>query len=60
MEEAYTCQNSGRKHAVVEDFRMTGAGFTRYFIIQIRKFTAVSCRKCGHPEFYKKGSVCRF
>ncbi len=60
MEEVYMCQSRGRKHTVVDDFRMTGADFARYFIIQIRKFTAVSCRKCGHPELCKKGSVCRF
>ncbi|MBK6282690.1 MAG: GTP-binding protein [Draconibacterium sp.] len=33
--------------------RTTGAGFTKYFNIQNRRFTAVSCSQCGYTELYK-------
>lgn len=56
MKKTYTCPKCGGKYADVDEIRTTGAGFTRYFNIQNRKFTAVSCRKCGYTEFYKKGA----
>lgn len=51
--KSYICQKCGNKKADVDQIRTTGAGFTRYFNIQNRKFVAVSCSRCGYTEFYK-------
>jgi uncharacterized protein len=49
----YTCLKCGNRQANVDIIRTTGKGFTRFFNIQNRQFTAVSCNKCGYTEFYK-------
>lgn len=49
----YTCVKCGGKKAEVDQIRTTGAGFTRYFNIQNRKFTVVTCSRCGYTEFYR-------
>ncbi|MCF8364076.1 MAG: zinc ribbon domain-containing protein [Prolixibacteraceae bacterium] len=49
----YTCPKCGNKKADIDKIRTTGAGFTRYFNIQNRKFTVVSCTRCGYTEFYR-------
>lgn len=53
--KSYTCQKCGNRKAVVDEIRTTGAGFTRYFNIQNRRFHAVSCSKCGYTELYTLG-----
>lgn len=50
---SYTCAKCGNRQADVDEIRTTGAGFTKYFNIQNRKFTAVSCTRCGYTEFYR-------
>jgi predicted nucleic-acid-binding Zn-ribbon protein len=51
--KSYQCPKCGNKKAEIDNIRTTGAGFTRYFNIQNRKFAAVSCSRCGYTEFYK-------
>ena len=43
----------GNRQADIDKIRTTGSGFTKYFNIQNRRFTAVSCTRCGYTEFYK-------
>lgn len=52
-QKSYTCPKCENRHADVDQIRTTGAGFTKYFNIQNRKFTAVSCTRCGYTEFYR-------
>jgi hypothetical protein len=52
-QKSYTCPKCGTRKADIDEIRTTGAGFTRYFNIQNRKFTAVSCSRCGYTEFYR-------
>lgn len=49
----FTCEKCGSREYQVDQIRTTGAGFTKYFNIQNRRFTAVSCRRCGYTEFYR-------
>ncbi|MBN1819811.1 MAG: zinc ribbon domain-containing protein [Prolixibacteraceae bacterium] len=51
----YHCPKCGNRKADIDQIRTTGAGFTKYFNIQNRRFTAVSCTQCGYTEFYKGG-----
>jgi predicted nucleic-acid-binding Zn-ribbon protein len=52
-QKSYTCPKCGNRRAEIDKIRTTGAGFTRYFNIQNRKFTAVSCSQCGYTELYR-------
>jgi len=51
--KTYTCPKCGGRKADIDEIRTTGAGFTKYFNIQNRKFTTVSCSNCGFTEFYR-------
>lgn len=51
-QKSYTCSKCGGRKADLDQIRTTGAGFTRYFNIQNRKFTAVICSQCGFTELY--------
>lgn len=53
MKKSFTCSKCGQKKAVVDKIRTTGSGFTRFFNIQNRLFTAVSCSDCGYTELYR-------
>ncbi|WP_423127939.1 zinc ribbon domain-containing protein [Gaoshiqia sp. Z1-71] len=53
MKQSYQCPKCGSRKAELDQIRTTGSGFTRYFNIQNRRFTAVSCTKCGYTELYK-------
>jgi predicted nucleic-acid-binding Zn-ribbon protein len=56
-QKSYTCPKCGNRQADVDNIRTTGAGFTKFFNIQNRKFVAVSCSKCGFTEFYRQGKT---
>jgi len=53
MKKTYQCIKCGNKQPLVDQISMTGTGFTRFFNIQNRVFTTVTCSKCGFTEFYK-------
>ncbi|MCW0481970.1 zinc ribbon domain-containing protein [Gaoshiqia sediminis] len=53
MKQTYQCPKCGGRKVEVDRIRTTGDGFTRFFNIQNRRFTAVSCSACGYTEFYK-------
>jgi predicted nucleic-acid-binding Zn-ribbon protein len=40
-------------HAEVDDIATTGAGVSRLFDVQNRRYRAVSCTRCGYTEFYR-------
>jgi len=56
-QKSYTCLKCGNRQADIDNIRTTGAGFTKFFNIQNRKFLAVSCSKCGFTEFYRQGKT---
>lgn len=51
---AYTCAKCGNREFDRDEIRTTGNGFSRFFDVQNRKFTVVSCKHCGYCEFYKQ------
>jgi len=53
MKKHFSCTKCGNWDYEVDEIRTTGAGFTKYFNIQNRKFTAISCKQCGYTEFYR-------
>lgn len=52
----YHCPKCDNTKAEIDEIRTTGSGFSRFFDIQNRKFTVVTCSHCKYSEFYK-GSV---
>lgn len=54
-QKSFVCPKCGNRKAETDQIRTTGAGFTRYFNIQNRRFTAVSCSNCGYTELYRGG-----
>lgn len=53
----YTCPKCGNRKAETDQIRTTGAGFTKFFNIQNRRFLAISCTKCGYTELYREGKA---
>ncbi len=49
----YTCPKCNHRKAEIDTIRTTGNGFSRFFDIQNRKFTAVTCTNCGYTELYR-------
>ncbi|MGI6191473.1 MAG: zinc ribbon domain-containing protein [Eubacterium sp.] len=37
----------------MDQFQATGGSFAKMFDVQNKKFTTVSCRRCGYTELYK-------
>ena len=36
-----------------DEFRATGGNFAKFFDVQNKKFTTVSCGQCGYTELYR-------
>ncbi|MFQ6604798.1 MAG: zinc ribbon domain-containing protein [Fidelibacterota bacterium] len=49
----WSCPKCNHDSFEVGQFAATGGGFTKFFNIQNKKFTTVSCRQCGYTEIYK-------
>jgi len=55
MNNSYHCPKCGARKAEMDQIRTTGAGFSKFFNIQNRRFTAISCTQCGYTELYREG-----
>ena len=53
MRNQYQCPKCGNKHFETDSIRTTGGGFSKFFNVQNRKFTVVSCTQCHYSELYK-------
>jgi predicted nucleic-acid-binding Zn-ribbon protein len=49
----YHCPKCGNTQSEVDIIRTTGNGFSRFFDIQNRKFTVITCTRCKYSELYK-------
>jgi len=49
----YKCPKCGNSTFKTDQMRATGGGFSKIFDVQNKKFTTISCEKCGYTEFYK-------
>lgn len=48
--ECPKCQNLQFE---TDQFSATGGGFTKFFNIQNKKYTTVTCTRCNYTEIYK-------
>ena len=49
----YRCPKCGNTYYEEDEIRTTGKGFSKFFKIQNRKFTVISCTRCKYCELYK-------
>jgi predicted nucleic-acid-binding Zn-ribbon protein len=47
------CPKCGHEETEVDKISTTGSGLSKYFDVQNRSFTVVSCTSCGYSELYK-------
>ena len=53
----YKCPKCSNRTFEKDSIATTGSGWSKIFDLQNRKFTTVSCGKCGYTELYKTGSA---
>jgi hypothetical protein len=51
--QQYVCPKCGNTHYESDQFQATGGNFARVFDVQNKKFTTISCSRCGYTELYK-------
>ena len=51
--EKWKCIKCGNEEYEKDQFQATGGDFAKIFDIQNKKFTTISCTKCGYTELYK-------
>lgn len=49
----YVCEKCGNDHYIADQFQATGGNFAKIFDVQNKKFTTVSCSRCGFTELYR-------
>ena len=47
------CEKCDHRDFEVDEFRATGGAFAKIFDVQNKKFTTVSCSRCGYTEIFK-------
>jgi uncharacterized protein len=50
----YVCAKCGGKQYEADEIRTVGGQFAKFFNIQNKKFTVISCTYCGYSELYKR------
>jgi len=50
----YVCPKCGGEHFEMDAIAVSGTGFSKYFDVQNRKFTGITCKRCKYTEFYKE------
>ena len=52
----YICPKCGNNEYEADQFQATGGNFAKIFDVQNKKFTTISCKRCGYTELYKTQS----
>ncbi len=56
MQKEYVCPKCDNRSYEQDEMRATGGALAKIFDVQNKKFTMISCSRCGYTEFFKKGS----
>ncbi|MFQ6613076.1 MAG: zinc ribbon domain-containing protein [Fidelibacterota bacterium] len=54
--EHWQCPKCENREFETGQFAATGGGLTKFFNIQNKKFTTVTCTRCQYTEIYKTGT----
>lgn len=49
----YVCPKCGNQNFISDQFQATGGNFAKIFDVQNKRFTTVSCTRCGYTELYR-------
>ncbi|HKL17965.1 MAG TPA: zinc ribbon domain-containing protein [Halalkalibaculum sp.] len=49
----WECPKCGNREFETDRFMATGGGFTKFFNIQNKNYTTVTCTRCKFTEMYK-------
>lgn len=49
----WKCPKCSNREFETDELSTTGGGFSKFFNIQNKKFTTVTCTKCNYTELYK-------
>ncbi len=52
----WKCPKCTHAHFETDVFRATGGGLSRFFDVQNKKFTTVTCSQCNYTEIYRADS----
>ncbi|MGM9649586.1 MAG: zinc ribbon domain-containing protein [Butyricicoccaceae bacterium] len=55
-QKQYECPKCGCRQYTADQMQATGGNFAKIFDIQNKKFTMISCNRCGYTEFYRKAN----
>lgn len=47
------CPKCGHAETEIDSIATSGSGLSKFFDVQNRSFTVVSCTNCGYAELYK-------
>lgn len=53
LNSKYTCPKCANTQYEVGEIRTTGGFWSKFFNIQNKRFTSITCEKCKYTEFYK-------
>lgn len=53
MDINYVCPKCGNQEYETEQFAATGGGLSKFFDVQNKKFSTITCTKCMYTELYK-------
>ena len=51
---AFECPKCGNSHFESDQFQATGGNFAKILDIQNKKFTTITCTRCGYTELYRQ------
>jgi len=49
----FTCPKCSSNQYEIDEFRAVGGIWTKFFNIQTKRFSTVSCARCHYTEIYK-------
>ena len=54
--QQYVCPKCGDMEYEADQFQATGGNFAKLFDVQNKRFTTITCTRCGYTELYKEMS----
>lgn len=52
--KAYECPKCGNGSYESDRFQAVGGNFAKLFDVQNKRFTTITCTRCGYTEFFKQ------
>lgn len=51
--QQFICEKCGCLEYTADQIQATGGDFSKLFNVQNKKFTTISCKRCGFTELYR-------